>query len=85
MVLDLLQVGIHAWDGSNPILDGDDDFVVSIEETRLPGANDFVVLPVLHSLIMDDPNTREYTLRFLWHGYFVSKDERTPIPLERQE
>jgi pimeloyl-ACP methyl ester carboxylesterase len=71
--------------GSNPILDGDDDFVVSIEETRLPGANDFVVLPVLHSLIMDDPKTREYTLRFLWHGYFVSKEDRTPIPLERQE
>lgn len=71
--------------GSNPILTGDDDFVVTIEETRLPGAEDFVVLPVLHSLIMDDPKTREYTLRFLWHGYFVSQDELTPIPLERAE
>ena len=71
--------------GSNPILDGDDDFVVTIAETRLPGASDFVVLPVLHSLIMDDPTTREYTLRFLWHGYFVSPDERSPIPIERPE
>ncbi len=66
--------------GNNPLLAGDDDFVVSVEETRLPGAHDFIVVPALHGLIMDDPLVREYTLRFLWHGYLVSADERQPIP-----
>ena len=68
--------------GNNPLLTGDDDFVVSVEETRLPGASDFTMLPVLHGLIMDDPKVREYTLRFLWHGYLVAADERQPIPRE---
>ncbi len=66
--------------GNNPLLTGDDDFVVSVEETRLPGASDFAMLPVLHSLIMDDPKVQEYTLRFLWHGYLVAADQRQPIP-----
>lgn len=71
--------------GRNPLLLGDDDFVVTLEETRLPGAHDFTVVPVLHSLIMDDAKTREYALRFLWHGYFVDKDQRQPIPIERDD
>lgn len=68
--------------GNNPLLTGDDDFVVSVEETRLPGATDFTMLPVLHSLIMDDPKVREYTLRFFWHGYLIAADQRQPIPLD---
>ncbi|MCA9145452.1 MAG: alpha/beta hydrolase [Planctomycetaceae bacterium] len=66
--------------GSNPLLTGDDDFVVSVEETRLPGARDFRVLPVLHSSIMDDETVRECALKFFWHGYLVAEDLRQPIP-----
>jgi len=68
--------------GRNPLLSGDDDFVVSVEETKLPGARDFIVLPALHGMIMDDAKTREYVLRFLKHGYFVSADKRHPLPRE---
>jgi len=65
---------------NNPLLDGDDDFVVTIEETRLAGATDFLIVPALHTFFMDDTTVRESTLRFLQHGYFTSADARQPIP-----
>ena len=67
--------------GNNPLLRGDDDFVVRVEETRLPGARDFIVLPAFHTVIMDNQKTREYVLRFLRNGYFVSPEQRNPIPI----
>jgi pimeloyl-ACP methyl ester carboxylesterase len=79
------EFGIIAGDGElfdrigNPLLAGKNDFVVSIEETRLIGARDFAVLPVLHSTIMDDEITRQYTLSFLRRGYFVSEQSRRPV------
>ena len=78
----IIAGGRGGTSGTNPLLRGDDDFVVSVEETRLPGARDFIVLPALHSLIMDDPKTKEYVLRFLRHGYFVSAEQRQPIPID---
>jgi pimeloyl-ACP methyl ester carboxylesterase len=65
--------------GYNPILVGDNDGVISIETTKLPGAADFVRLPLLHSFVMNDAKVHEYVLRFLKHGYFISKDERHPL------
>jgi pimeloyl-ACP methyl ester carboxylesterase len=65
--------------GYNPWLGGDNDLVVSVESTRLPGARDFAVVPVLHSFMMDDAVVQEYVLRFLRHGYFISDDRRQPI------
>jgi hypothetical protein len=78
----IIAGGTGESSGNNPLLTGDDDFVVSVEETKLPGANDFAMLPVLHSLIMDDPKAREYTLRFFRNGYLIAADERHPIPLD---
>lgn len=69
-------------DGISPLLEGDDDLVVTVEETRLPGAADFLVVPAMHTFIMDDPGVQDYTLRFLLHGYFVSRERRQPIPVE---
>lgn len=67
-------------DGLSPLIAGDDDFVVGVEETRLPGATDFLVLPVLHGTIMADERVQECTLRFLRVGYFESPESRRPIP-----
>ncbi|MEX0977603.1 MAG: hypothetical protein WDZ48_02050, partial [Pirellulales bacterium] len=53
--------------------------VVSVETTRLAGAADFAVLPVIHSVMMDDRTVQQYTLNFLKHGYFVSALARHPI------
>jgi hypothetical protein len=66
--------------GRNPLLDGDDDFVVSVAETRLAGARDFMVVPALHTVIMDHPAVQEYTVRFLQQGFFQSAERRCPIP-----
>ena len=71
--------------GRNPLLTGDDDLVVSVEETRLAGARDFAVLPVLHTFIMDDATVQQYTLQFLQHGHFVSEPRRRPIAAENAE
>ena len=68
--------------GWNPFLTGDDDGVVSVDTTRLAGARDFAVLPASHTFLMNDPRAREYTLRFLERGCFLSEDERCPIGIE---
>ncbi len=65
---------------NNPLLAGDDDLVVTVEETRLEGAADFLVVPAWHSFLMDAPVVRKYTLQFLRHGHFVSPEARQPIP-----
>jgi pimeloyl-ACP methyl ester carboxylesterase len=66
--------------GFSPLISGDDDFVVAVSETQLPGAADFIVVPVLHATIMNNPQVQEQTLRFLRHGYFVSAETRQPLP-----
>jgi pimeloyl-ACP methyl ester carboxylesterase len=68
--------------GFNPLLGEDNDLVVEVSSTRLAGAADFSVLPVLHTFMMDDPTVQEYTLRFLQSGYFISPERRQPIPAE---
>jgi hypothetical protein len=67
-------------DGSNPLVQGDDDLVLSIDETRLSGARDFSIVNRLHGELMDDPDVRKQTLQFLKHGYFISEAGRQPIP-----
>ena len=65
--------------GYNPWLEGDNDLVVSVETTRLPGACDFAVLPVLHRVMMNDEQVQDYTLRFLQSGCFISQAKRRPV------
>jgi pimeloyl-ACP methyl ester carboxylesterase len=72
--------GRGARRGYNPLLPGDNDMIVTVESTRLAGARDFVCLPVLHTLMMDDRRVRDMTLNFLRHGYFLSADNRQAIP-----
>ncbi|MHB1036078.1 MAG: alpha/beta hydrolase [Pirellulales bacterium] len=72
--------GLGKPSGYNPLLQSDNDGVVTVESTRLAGAKDFVVVPVLHSFLMDDAKVHEYTLRFLQKGYFVTPARRQEIP-----
>jgi pimeloyl-ACP methyl ester carboxylesterase len=65
--------------GYNPLLQGDNDGVISVETAKLAGAADFVLVPSLHSFIMDNAKVQEYTLRFLQHGYFIAPDKRHPL------
>jgi len=68
--------------GFSPMLPGDDDGVVTLETTRLAGASDFVVVPVTHTLLPDDPRVLKYTLSFLQNGYFISPDQRQAVTEE---
>jgi pimeloyl-ACP methyl ester carboxylesterase len=65
--------------GFNPLFTGDNDGTILLESTKLPGARDFVVVPVLHSFIMNNAQVQEYTLRFLQQGYFLSEQQRQAL------
>ena len=68
--------------GRNPLLQTDDDLIVTVPETKLAGAQDFLVVPALHTFMMDEPKVQEATLSFLLHGYFESADRRHPLGRE---
>lgn len=78
----ILAGGSGADDGGNPLIPGDDDFVVTVAETRLAGARDFRVVRANHGSILDDPRVHGHTRTFLQHGYFVAEDRREPIPVD---
>lgn len=67
-------------DGYNPLIPGDDDGTVRVEETRLPGATDFMTVPAIHSFLMNNPAVIDASLRFLKEGQLRSEPGRTPIP-----
>jgi len=67
-------------DGYNPLLAGDDDGTVAVENTRLPGAADFITVHRLHSFLMYDPEVIDCSLRFLTEGRLRAEGERHPIP-----
>jgi pimeloyl-ACP methyl ester carboxylesterase len=64
-------------------LEGDDDGILSVSSTRLVGARDFMVVPVVHPLTVLHPRVQECTWRFLEYGYFVAEDQRQPIVSEK--
>lgn len=65
--------------GLNPLVAGDDDWVVSVAETRLPGACDFRTVNLLHGQLMNNPQVQGFVLKFLQSGCFESADLRQPI------
>lgn len=65
-------------EGYSTLLDGDDDAVVRVDETRLDGADDFLLLPVRHAFMMADPAVQHATSTFLETGRFPAADAGTP-------
>ena len=57
-------------EGFNPLLPGDDDGTVGLEETRLEGAKDFLVVPEIHMSISNHQETIRAAINFLKHGRF---------------
>ena len=51
--------------GHNPLLEGDDDGIVTVEETKLAGMAEHVVVDAIHTFVMDHPEARAAALRFL--------------------
>lgn len=54
--------------GWNPLITGDDDGIVTAEETRLEGAAAELALPRLHTVVMRDPRVVAATVRFVVEG-----------------
>lgn len=54
---------------TNPLVGEAGDFVVSVEETHLPGA-ELLEVNQLHSLLMDDPQVQQATAAFIEHQHF---------------
>ena len=65
--------------GFNRLIQGDDDLVIPVSTTRLSGARDFRTVPVIHTLIMNDPTVQRMTRSFLKAGHFESEEDRQPI------
>ena len=65
---------------SNPLIPGENDLVVGVNETRLAGARDFMSGNFWHSTMMNDPTVQQSTVNFLLNGYLQSADQLDPIP-----
>lgn len=52
-------------EGWNPLVPGDDDGIVGVDETRLEGARDTLEVDAIHTLIMKHPDVVERTVAFL--------------------
>jgi hypothetical protein len=66
-------------DGWNPLIEGDDDGTVEVENTRLPGATDFMTVCGLHSFLMDREDVIDATCRFVKTGALRETGSREPI------
>ena len=64
---------------SNPLVDGEDDLIVSVEETRLPGAADFRHVEAFHTWLPTDAQVHQLALKFLESGYFETSANAEPI------
>ena len=60
--------GTADGEGYNKILSANNDGVVTVEETRLHGARDFLVVPAVHTFIAAEPETIAATRKFLETG-----------------
>jgi pimeloyl-ACP methyl ester carboxylesterase len=77
--------GGRGADGYNPLVAGDDDLVVSVESTKLPGATDFLMVRAIHTFLLSNPEAIEATVRFLDTGHFRKNGVRKPIPRNAKE
>lgn len=66
----IIAGGRGTEEGYNPLLPGDDDGTVRVEETLLPGAADFILIHKMHTFILFDKDTAQQTIHFLKFGKF---------------
>ena len=70
-----VEIGVIAGgraggDGFNPFLSANNDGIITVAETELRSASDRLVVPAIHTLIANHPETITATLAFLEKGRF---------------
>jgi len=55
-------------------LPGDNDGLVTVAETALEGAQDFMLVRTTHGLVDDHPQTIDATIAFLRDGRFIAEE-----------
>ncbi len=71
----IIAGGLGGKTGFNPLLTGDNDGVVPVDSARLEGAKDFIVLPVVHTMMIHDRDVMACTLHFFRDGCFQPQDK----------
>lgn len=66
---------IRPLDRIQVLLDGPNDFLVTVEETRLSGASDFLEVSVGHAWLMNNRRIQKAVDSFLRHGKFSGTKE----------
>jgi pimeloyl-ACP methyl ester carboxylesterase len=66
----ILTGGTGTSRGLNPLLGEDNDGTVRVDEARLDGARDFLVLPIQHSMMILSPVAITRVMAFLRDGAF---------------
>ena len=69
------EVGVIAGDRPRSpmrhLIEGPNDGTVSVEETRVEGMQDFLVVPRGHTFIMNDPEVIDQAIHFFRYGKFA--------------
>ena len=76
----IIAGGTGDGEGYLAAIPGDDDSLLSVDTTRLAGANDFVLVKGIHQLLPKNEQVQDNTLRFLEKGYFLPSGTKHPIP-----
>ncbi len=71
--------GGRGGSGFNPLIPGDDDGIVSVASTRLPGAVDFIQVESLHLRLLRSPEAISSAIRFLETGKLRKEGDPQPI------
>jgi len=64
----IIAGGKNDGEGFNPLLPGDDDGVVRVAETKLPGTQHFLLVKATHTALVSQPKTIQATIHFLKRG-----------------
>ncbi|MCX7420450.1 MAG: alpha/beta fold hydrolase [Planctomycetia bacterium] len=75
--------GGRGGNGFNPLIPGDDDGIVSVASTRLPGAADFMQVSSLHLRLLRSPEAINSAIRFLETGKLRKEKDEAPQPIPR--
>lgn len=70
---------MRGLDGLHPWLSGPNDVIVTVQETKLPGAADFLEVNVPHAWLMNSRTVQAATLSFLKSGRFSGDKPVAPV------